>query len=1082
MRKCLMLMTSLIFLFISVFAQTKTTNGRVTDQQGQPVPFATISVKGSKAATSADAEGNFSIKVKEGDVLVVTGAGFEAKTMTVGTGPITVAVSRKESNMAEVVITGALGVQRQAKELGYSTAKIAGKDLNQAKPISPINGLTGKVSGLQINTVNNGVFAPTRVTLRGNRSLTGNNQPLYVVDGSIFYNDISTLNADDIIDITVLKGSSASAVYGSDASNGVIIVSTKKGNRGKPQISVSSTIQKEHVSYMPAYQNRFGSNGGEQWINDFNDLSGYVPYENQAYGPEYRPGARVPLGRPVFDGTVQLVPYQAIKNQKESFFESPITTQNNFSLSAGDDNSRFFVSAQDVHTNGVVPGDKGRRDAFRVGGSRTAGIFTADFTLAYTYKKTDLTSATATVYDNLIQTPAQVPITKYKNWATDKYSTLDGFYNDYYTNPYWTAANDRSVTTDNNLEGNIHLQLKPTSFLTFSYRLSLNNLQRNNEISNAGATYSTFASKNSGRVEYSNAAGTDTVGTTESPKYNASLGNTQPTYNNTSYSNFLVTSDFLATFNKNLTRDISLVATVGTTYIDNQIKGQQVNAGALFFPVYNVSSLTGIPAVGSLKEEARKLGYFGEATVGFKGFAFLHGSYRTDIDSRLSKENRYIPYYDGDASLVVSDLIPSIGQSSGFNFLKVRFAHSLTGNVSALGQGSSYLADGAYATVATLVSANGAPSNLGFPFNGVGGYLLNNTIANPNIKPEKVTENEVGIEMGYANLISLNVNAFRQILRDGIVYAQLPTSSGFGKALVNAAKTKNEGIEADLQATIVHSRNWNWKVGVNYTHMHSTVLAINGGQQSLALTQTVNGFQNAGQNNGTNANSFAIVGQPYPVIQTYDWVRDANGHVIVDANSGLPTKASTLTNFGSAVPTNILGITTNLTWKRFTFAATADYRGGYKIFNVIGNAMDFSGAGWTTAQTGRQRFIFPNSVIVVNGKSVPNTNVEVSDANFNFWPSVYNAVGANYIVSAAAWKLREVLISYDLPTQWLSPTRIINKATLSISGRNLLMIRPTTNKWTDPEFNEGTGNDVGRTGEAQTPPTRVFSATLALQF
>src|SRR5579859_615351 len=245
MRKCLLLMTSLILLFISVHAQTKTTTGKILDQQGQPVPFATIQVKGSKAATSADADGNFSIKAKEGDVLVISGAGFESKTVTVGTGSISVSVSRKESNMAEVVITGALGVQRQAKELGYSTAKISGANLTQAKPISAVNGLTGKVSGLQINTVNNGVFAPTRVTLRGNRSLTGNNQPLYVVDGAIFYNDISTLNPDDIVDITVLKGSSASAVYGSDASNGVIIVTTKKGTRGKPIINASTSVSQE---------------------------------------------------------------------------------------------------------------------------------------------------------------------------------------------------------------------------------------------------------------------------------------------------------------------------------------------------------------------------------------------------------------------------------------------------------------------------------------------------------------------------------------------------------------------------------------------------------------------------------------------------------------------------------------------------------------------------------------------------------------------------------------------------------------------------------------------------------------------
>jgi hypothetical protein len=211
-------------------------------------------------------------------------------------------------------------------------------------------------------------------------------------------------------------------------------------------------------------------------------------------------------------------------------------------------------------------------------------------------------------------------------------------------------------------------------------------------------------------------------------------------------------------------------------------------------------------------------------------------------------------------------------------------------------------------------------------------------------------------------------------------------------------------------------------------------------------------------------------------------VRDANGHVIVDAVSGMPTKASSLSILGNANPTDILGLTTNVTWKRFTFAATADYRAGHKIFNNIGNAMDFSGAGWTTAQTGRQRFVFPNSVIVVNGKSVPNTNVTVTDANFNFWPSLYNSVGANYVVSAAAWKLREVMISYDIPQTIFAATKVIQRATLTVSGRNLLMIRPATNKWTDPEFNEGTGNDVGRTGEAQAPPTRIFSATLALQF
>jgi len=1077
MRKVLSLV-ALLICSLSVLAQ-KQYSGRVTDQKGQPVPFVTVQVKGTKVGTSADGDGNFTIRAKPGATLVISGAGFESKQVEVTDGPMAVQVSRKESSLAEVVITGALGVQRQARELGYSTAKISGTSLNQAAPISAVNGLTGKVSGLQINTVNNGLFAPTRVTLRGNRSLTGNNQPLYVVDGAIFYNDISTLNPDDIIDITVLKGSSASAVYGSDASNGVIIITTRKGTRGKAQINFSSTVSAEHVSYMPALQQRFGSNGGEQWINDFNDLSTMIPYENQAYGPAFRPGAVVPIGRVIYDGTFQTIPYEPVKNQKEDFFNTAITTQNTFSYSAGDDNSRFFVSAQDVNSKSVVPNDYGRRDVFRLGGSKTTGIFTSDFTMAYTYKQTNLCSNEASLYDNLLNTPTDIPISRYKDWATNKYATLDGYFNDYYTNPYWIAANDRSVTDDHNLEGNIHLGLKPTSWLNFSYRLAANYLGRSNTISNAGANYSLFASTESDSIMYSNYAGNGTtLVTNQGLKYNASLGNSQPTYQVTGYTNFLVTSDFLATFNKSLNKQFNLTATVGTTYMDNKITGQTINAGALFFPVYNVGSLTGIPGVSNEVEEARKLGYFGEATVGFNNFAFLHGSYRTDIDSRLSKANRFIPYYDIDASLVVSDLIQSMGKSDGLNFLKVRVAHSVTGNVSALGQGSQYIADGAYATDATLYGTTG----LGFPYNGVGGYALNNTIANPNIKPETVAEDEVGVELGYNSLVTLTAAVYQQKLTNGIVYAQIPSSSGFTKALVNAASTLNKGLETELQANIIRTKNWTWRVGVNYTYYQSNVVAINGGQQSLAISQTVNPYLNTGQNNGANPNSFAVVGHPYPVIESYDWVRDAQGHVIVDAVTGEPTKSTNLSILGQATPKDILGITTNLSWKRFTFAATIDYRGGYKIFNVIGESLDFTGNGLTTAATGRQNFVFPNSVLIVNGKSVPNTNVTVQDANFNFWPSLYNSVGANYVISADAWKLREATISYDIPKDIFQGTKILQKATISLSGRNLLMLRPSTNKWTDPEFNEGTGNDVGRTGEGQTPPTRIYTASLNLTF
>ena len=179
---------------------------------------------------------------------------------------------------------------------------------------------------MQINTINNGVFAPTRIILRGNRSLTGNNQALIVVDGSIYYNDISNLNPDDIESINVLKGSSAAAIYGSDASNGVLLITTKKGAAGKPVINFSTTVQVESYPICPTLQNQFGSNGGESFPQNFNDLTYYIPDENQQFGPQYN-GKLVPLGRPIGDGSLLMVPYSAINSGKKDFFQNGVTTQ-----------------------------------------------------------------------------------------------------------------------------------------------------------------------------------------------------------------------------------------------------------------------------------------------------------------------------------------------------------------------------------------------------------------------------------------------------------------------------------------------------------------------------------------------------------------------------------------------------------------------------------------------------------------------------------------------------------------------------------------------------------------------------------
>lgn len=1064
MRKIVTLFFGLLLFSYAAHSQGKI-NGTVRDQNGDIIPFATVNVKGTRVSVAADANANFSIPAKQGDVLNVSAVGVQATQVTVNGNNVSVVVTRSAGNITDVVVTTALGIQRQAKSLGYSTAKVTGKEVVQAKPVSVVNGLTGKVAGLQINTVNNGLFAPTRVTLRGNRSITGNNQPLVVVDGAIFYSDISTLNPEDVSDVSILKGSSASAIYGSDASNGVILITTKHGSKNRSSITYSSTVQLETVSYLPSLQNRFGNNGGEKFVYDFNDLSTVIPYENQSYGPEYRAGASVPIGRPLSDGTIQVVPYQSLKNEKRKFFNTGVTTQQNLSYVAGDADNSFFLSAQDIVSKNVMPGDHGRRDVFRVGGTRNYSIFSVNYSVAYTYKNTNTTN-TGTVYDNLQSIPSFIPITKYKDWRNNKYATPDGYFNDYYDNPYFAIANDRNITTENDVSANFAFTVKPTTWFNITYRAAVNNISSRYQYQQGAKTYSPYTKSND-TVLYSNYAGNGFDTTTEAPKSIAS-SNSSAVYGKASSNNLLFTSDIIANFNKNVTSDFNINATLGSSYQDNKINTDGIANTTLFFPVYNLSSFTGasVSALADGNYEARKLGFFGEATLGYKEFAYLHGSYRGDIDSRLSHDNRFIPYYDVDASLVLSSLIPGIAEGNILNFLKIRYAYSVTGNASALAAGSPYIAYGSYATTPTFVAASG------FPFN-VGGYDINPVVANPGIKPEQVTENEVGLEVGFLkDRISLVASAYQQKLSDGIVYAQISRATGNVAALINAANTTSKGVEVEVKGTVIRSKSVNWNVGVNWTYNQSEVTNINQGVTSLGIA-------------GPNGNSFAVVGYSYPVIESRDWVRDsATGKVIVDPVTGLPSRDANLKILGRATPKNIVGITSALTWKHFTVAATIDYRGGYKIFNSIGQNLDFTGIASTTAATGRQQFVFPNSVVYDAAKKtyVDNTNIITNDANFNFWPGLYRSVGANYVISAAAWKLREVAITYDFPQTWLKSLKIVKQTSFTLSGRNLIMLRPKTNKWTDPEFSEDTGNDLGRTSENQAPPTRIFSATLAVTF
>jgi hypothetical protein len=270
-----------------------------------------------------------------------------------------------------------------------------------------------------------------------------------------------------------------------------------------------------------------------------------------------------------------------------------------------------------------------------------------------------------------------------------------------------------------------------------------------------------------------------------------------------------------------------------------------------------------------------------------------------------------------------------------------------------------------------------------------------------------------------------------------------------------------------VKALLVNSQAVTWNVSLNYTHMTSSVKSINGDLPSLNV----------------GGNSYAVLNQPYPVIETSDWVRDPQGHVIVDPITGNPSIDPNPKIMGNAVPTDLFGFTTSVSYKHFTLTATGDFRGGYKVYNAVGSNMTFTGISTVTTETGRQRFVFPNSVIDQGGgKYVTNTNVTTDDAGYNFWGGTYLNVGSNYITSGNVWKLRELALRFDLPNKWYAKAKVFQDISFSVFARNLLMLRPKTNIWTDPEFSDDTSNAVGRNTVNQIPPTRIIGLTLAVRF
>lgn len=1047
MRKFLTLLTVSLLSCAFAFAQSRVVTGKVTTEKNEPIPFATIKVKGAKSGTSADAQGNFQLTITRGSSVIVTSAGYaDAELSILNVDHLSVKLKASTKQMDEVIVTAG-GVRQKRKEIGTANSVVRADVLTAGKAVNIAGGLQGKVAGMQINATGGGVNPNYRIILRGQRSMTGNNQALIVLDNVIVPNAVlGNLNPEDVEDIVILNGSGAAALYGSQASNGAVIVTTKKGRRGVTTVRVSNTTTIESVAFFPKIQKKFGS-GGTAYGLDANGNPEYSPLENQSYGPAFD-GTKKPIGSPLEDGSQDSAVY-SYNDGHNKFWKHGVTNQTDFSVSSGDDVSTLYLSGQYAKVTGTTPGDKYNRTVLRVNGTRKVGSkILATYSTSYTQNRYDITSQTGSMYSNMLNMPSNIDITSYKNWRTNKFANPNGFYNPWYQNPYFTADNYRSLQRNDYLTGNVEIKFTPVAGLDLIARQGIATRNYSNKNTTGAFNYTTYAEN-----------------TESSSKSDISAS----VSDGSSYTTSLL-SDLLLQYNKKVS-DYSFNLIAGGQWKQDQAKYVGVSASGLVVPdLYNVSNGVGTPGASESNYKARQMGVYADLRIGYKNFLFLHGTGRNDWVSILAPENRNFFYPAVDLSFVASDAIEEIKASKVINYLKIRGGWSKVGQVN-LGSSSDF---GAYYLKPTY-----SASSSGFPYGSLAGYTVDNTLVSNNLRPEITKGYEVGFDLNlFKDRIITSATWYSTKTDDQTISTSISSSTGFTSLRTNTGQTGSSGLELTAHFVPVKTRDWNVVVGGNYTYLHNTVNSISAALSKLSLSSS------------GSATSAAVVGKSFPVIMGYDYNRDAEGHVIVDRLTGLPSKSDTISILGNSSPKNRLSLDAAVTYKNWHFSVLFEYRGGYKVFNGMGTELDWSGTGYRTALFDRKSFVYPNSVYEDPdhaGSYIKNTNVLIANGNGNngFWSDNINRdITSNYVTSGSFWKLREISIAYDLPVSVLSKTKFIKSATVSVQGRNLFVWLAKDNYYTDPEYSDA-GNDsngVGLTGIGQTPPSRFYGATISVTF
>lgn len=1068
-------------------AQERTVSGKVTSvDDGSVIPGVNVILKGSTIGTVTDFDGNYKIEIPSNDgVLTFRFIGLRTVEMNIGTrSVIDIAMATELTQLSEVVVT-AVGIERNSRALGYSIEQVGSDEVSQVSEPDVLRALQGKVPGVNISGSSGAPGSATRITIRGNSSLLGSNQPLFVVDGipynnteyrtfnqlgdgSAYSSRIADIDPNNIQSMTVLKGAAAAALYGSRAANGVILITTKTGSakasRKKLEMTFSSSYAIEQISNLPDLQNSYGTgtNFGYQqangsWGAPFIGSRNYANLDSITHWYSGRPGMSD------YDGV--MVPYQAYPNNVEDLFQTGSIFDNSLNITAGNEKSVLSVTATYTMNDGYVPNTSFDRFIISAGGNtELENGFIIGANLSYTNSEQHaVQSGVGSLGSNNNSAFARA-LYQGRNWDVQgqpfqnpvdqgsEYMVGRGQAD----NPYWSYENAGGETMVSRITAQISLGYDITDWVNVSYKLGFN-------------TYSQF-NKDFIRPGSTGAAGLGRV-----------------TTDNLSFSE--LESNLIATFTRDFSDDFSFRGIIGQNINQRTVNRQAVQGTQ--YVVFDIDQLDNtnnvIPFGNQIPtgqpygyQQKRIIGLFVDLNFGYKNWAFLTLTGRNDWSSTLPAGENSFFYPAITGSVVLTDALNM--NSSVLPFLKLRAGWSQVGNDT-----NPYMLDPVYLVNTVVVTSPAPTAQLPFTPSGgqtVPGATLENVERDPLLRPETTEEFEVGFEsQWFKSRVSLDVTYYKRRSFDQIANMTLPDESGFTSYFTNFGVISNEGIEIGLGITPIRSGSgFTWDIFGTFTHNKNLVVELIEGVDEIQL----------GQQFFSSAPSAVLrPGQEYGLIKGTVNDRDQDGNLLIDPANGQGIIALEEQIIGNPNPDFIAGLTNTFSFKGFTLNAVFDWKQGGDLFSNTILSMMGRGVLAETEDREINKIIpgvygNPNThepIRTENGEKIQNqTMVEVNTLWFGNTFAI-NAADEWQTYDATVFRLRELSLGYEFPRSLIESTPF-GSIHLSVVGRNLWFSAPNFPPSTnfDPEINQFGSTNTQGIEYSSTPSVRRIAFNLRVSF